>query len=159
VTVNTGHPRRALSGLEFFRLMLAGEVPPPPMVALLGLRLIEAEAGRVVFAGVVSEAHYNGWGVAHGGYAATLLDSAMGCSINTTAPPGRTFTTLELKVNYIRPLSLETGELRCEARVLHAGARVATAEGRIVDAGGKLYAHGTTTCIVIELDRSELRDR
>jgi uncharacterized protein (TIGR00369 family) len=159
VTVDTEHPRRSLGGLDFFRLMLAGDLPPPPMVALLGLRLVEAEAGRVVFAGTVAEAHYNGWGVAHGGYAATLLDSAMGCSINTTAPPGRTFTTLELKVNFIRPLSRETGELRCEARVLHAGARVATAEGRIVDAGGKIYAHGTTTCIVIDLDRSEPRDR
>jgi uncharacterized protein (TIGR00369 family) len=133
--------------------MLAGAIPPPPMVSLLGLRLIEAEEGRVVFAGVASEAFYNGWGVAHGGFAATLLDSALGCSINTTAPAGRTYTTLELKINYLRPLTRASGELRCEARVIHAGSRVATAEGRVVDAQGRICAHGTTTCIVIETGR------
>jgi uncharacterized protein (TIGR00369 family) len=142
-------PRGGLTGIEFFRRMIAGEIPPPPMVSQLGLRLIEAEPGRVVFAGNVTEAFYNGWGVAHGGFAATMLDSALGCAINTTSPAGRTFTTLELKINYTRPLTREAGELRCEARVIHAGGRVATAEGRIVDHGGKLYAHGTTTCIVI----------
>jgi uncharacterized protein (TIGR00369 family) len=103
-----------------------------------------------VFAGTAAESFYNGWGVAHGGFAATLLDSALGCAINTLTPAGKTFTTLELKVNYTRPLTREAGELRCEARVVHAGSRVATSEGRIVDAKGKIYAHGTTTCIVIE---------
>src|SRR5262245_24688922 len=100
-----------MSGIEFFREMLAGRIPPPPMVSLLGLRLIEVEAGRVVFAGTATDAFYNGWGVAHGGYAATLLDSAMGCSINSTAPMGQTYTTLELKVNYLRPVRREAGEL------------------------------------------------
>ena len=142
--------RAELTGLEFFRRMIAGAVPPPAMVALLGLRLVEAEAGRVVFVGRATEQFYNGWGVAHGGFAATLLDSALGCAINTLTPAGRTFTTLELKVNYTRPLTREAGELRCEARVIHAGSRVATSEGRIVDANGKIYAHATTTCIVIE---------
>jgi uncharacterized protein (TIGR00369 family) len=130
--------------------MAAGELPPPPMVALLGLRLVEADEGRVVFAGTATERIYNGWGVAHGGFAATLLDSALGCAINTLSPPGRTYTTLELKINYTRPLTQDAGELRCEARVVHAGHRIATSEGRIVDARGKLYAHGTTTCIVVE---------
>jgi uncharacterized protein (TIGR00369 family) len=120
------------------------------MVALLGLRLVEAEAGRVVFAGTATDAFYNGWGVAHGGFAATLLDSALGCAINTMMPPGRTFTTLELQINYTRPITREAGELRCEARVIHLGSRVATSDGRIVDAAGKLYAHGTTTCVAIE---------
>ena len=142
--------RGGLSGLDFFRKMIAGEVPPPPMVALLGLRLVEADAGRVVFAGTATERFYNGWGVAHGGFAATLLDSALGCAINTLSPPGRTYTTLELKINYTRPLTQDAGALRCEAHVVHAGNRVATSEGRIVDAKGKLYAHGTTTCIVVE---------
>jgi uncharacterized protein (TIGR00369 family) len=145
--------RGGLSGLEFFQQMVAGRVEPPPLVALLGLRLVEAEAGRVVFAGTATEQFYNGWGVAHGGFAATLLDSALGCSINTLSPPGRTFTTLELKINYTRPITRNAGELRCEARVVHAGNRVATSEGRIADADGRLYAHGTTTCIVIEADR------
>ena len=142
--------RRALSGLEFFRRMMAGTLPPPPMVSLLGLRMIEVEEGRVVFAGTPTEAFYNGMGVAHGGFAATLLDSALGCAINSMMPAGRSFTTLELTINYTRPLRLETGEVRCEAKVIHVGSRVGTAEARVVDAGGKIYAHGTTTCILIE---------
>jgi len=142
--------RQGLRGLEYFKRMIAGEFPPPPMLALLGISLVEAEEGRVVFAGTVEEPHYNGMGVAHGGYAATLLDSALGCCINTLMPPGKRFTTLELKVNLTRPLTKEVGLLRCEAKVVHIGSRTATSEGRIVDAKGKLYAHGTTTCIVVE---------
>jgi uncharacterized protein (TIGR00369 family) len=142
--------RGELSGLEFFRQMMAGAIPPPPMVALLGLRLTEAEAGRVVFVGTAREEFYNGMGVAHGGWAATLLDSALGCAINTTQPPGRSFTTLELKIYYTRPLRREVGEVRCEATVIHTGRRTAIAEARVVDSDGKIYAHGTTTCIVVE---------
>src|SRR5262249_35557712 len=94
--------------------------------------------------------HYNGMGIVHGGLAATLLDSALGCAVNTMAPPGKIFTTLELKINFTRPLTLEVGPIRCEASVIHVGSRVATAEGRVVDARGKLYAHGTTTCILLQ---------
>jgi uncharacterized protein (TIGR00369 family) len=139
-----------MTGLDYFRAMVEGRIPAPPMVALLGLRIVEADHGRVVFAGTVTEKFYNGWGVAHGGFAATLLDSALTCSINTTSPRERTFTTLELKINFVRPLTNAAGEVRCEGRVIHAGNRTATAEGRIVGPDGKLYAHGTTTCIVIE---------
>jgi 3-hydroxyacyl-CoA dehydrogenase len=139
--------RRALGGLEFFRRMMAGELPPPPLAALMGFRLVEVEEGRAVFAAVPAEAYYNGLGVVHGGFAATLLDSALGCAINTRMPPGRAFATLELKVTLTRPLRREVGEVRCIAHVIHLGGRVATAEGRIIDAGGKLYAHGTVTCI------------
>lgn len=142
--------RRTMGGLEFFRKMMAGELPPPPMVRLLGFRLTEVEEGRVVFTAEATEAIYNGMGVAHGGFAATLLDSALGCAINSTMPAGRVFTTLELKVNLTRPLRREVGPLRCEAKIIHVGSRVATAEGRIVDAAGKVYAHGTTTCILVE---------
>jgi uncharacterized protein (TIGR00369 family) len=142
--------RRALSGLEFFRLMMAGKVPRPPFVELLGFRLIEVDEGRVVFAADPSEAFYNGLGVAHGGYAAALLDSALGCAINSAMPAGRIFTTLELKVNLTRPLRREAGPVRCEAHVVYAGNRIATSEGRVVDAAGKIYAHGTTTCILVE---------
>jgi uncharacterized protein (TIGR00369 family) len=149
-TASTLAVRNAISGLEFFRRMMAGELPPPPMVALLGFRLVEVEEGRVVFAGTAAESFYNGLGVAHGGFAATMLDSALGCAINTLMPAGRVFTTLELKVNYTRPLRRETGEVRCEATVVYAGSRTATSEGRIVDAAGKVYAHGTTTCMVVE---------
>ncbi len=142
--------RRAMSGLEFFRQMIDGRMPRPPLVALLGLRIVEADEGRVVFAGVPDENFYNGLGVAHGGWAATLLDSALGCAINTTMPAGRSFTTLELKINYTRPLRKEVGEVRCEAHVIHVGNRTATSEARIVGPDGKIYAHGTTTCIVVE---------
>jgi uncharacterized protein (TIGR00369 family) len=148
--------REGLSGLEDFRRMIAGDFPPPPMLALLGITLIEADEGRVVFTGTVDEKHYNGMGVAHGGYAATLLDSSLGCCINTLMPPGKCFTTLELKVNLTRPLTRDVGPLFCEAKVVHLGGRTATSEGRIVDRGGKLYAHGTTTCIVVEAPRGPL---
>ena len=142
--------RRVMSGLEFFKEMLAGRMPPPPLVSLLGIRLVDASEGRVVFVGTATEQFYNGMGVAHGGWAATLLDTALGCAINTTQPAGRSFTTLELKINYTRPLRHEVGEVRCEAWVIHIGTRTAIAEARVVDADGKIYAHGTTTCIVVE---------
>jgi uncharacterized protein (TIGR00369 family) len=142
--------RQRIGGLEFFRQMMAGRLPPPPMVALLGMRLVEVDEGRVVFAAEPGEAFYNGLGIAHGGFAATMLDSALGCAINTMMPAGRVMTTLELKVNFTRPLRREVGEVRCEARVIHVGSRTGTSEGRIVDANGKVYAHGTTTCIVVE---------
>jgi uncharacterized protein (TIGR00369 family) len=148
--------REGLGGLQYFQRMIAGEVPLPPMLALLGIRLIEAAEGRVVFTGTVAPEHYNGMGVAHGGYAATLLDSSLGCCINTMMPPGKRFTTLELKVNLTRPLTHEVGPLFCEAKVVHLGGRTATSEGRIVDRHGKLYAHGTTTCIVVDAPKGPL---
>jgi len=142
--------RRAMGGLAFFRHMLEGQMPQAPMTKLLNMRLLEVDEGRVVFGARPTRDHYNGMGVVHGGLAATLLDSALGCAINSMAPPGKIYTTLELKINYTRPLTEEVGDVRCEARVIHLGSRTATAEGRIVDADGKLYAHGSTTCIVVE---------
>jgi len=154
--VSVTDTRYGLSGLDYFRKMMAGELPPPAMLTLFGIRLVEAESGRVVFTAVAEERFYNGTGVAHGGFAATLLDTALGCAINSAMPVGRRFTTLELKVNLTRPLTKEAGLLRCEAQVVHVGGRTATSEGRIVDAKGKLYAHGTTTCIVVEPPRGTL---
>ena len=148
--------RRTLSGLDFFRKMLAGEMPPPQMLDLLGIRLAEVEAGRVVSTATCEERYYNGTGVAHGGFAATLLDSALGCAINSMMPAGKRFTTLELKINLTRPLTYQVGTLRCEAKVVHVGGRTATSEGRIVDRNGKLYAHGTTTCIIVDAPRGTL---
>ena len=148
--------RESLSGLEFFQKLLRGEVPGPPMLQLLNIRLVEVEAGRVVFAAEAEERFYNGTGVAHGGFAATLLDSALGCAINSMMPAGKRFTTLELKINLTRPLTYHAGTLRCEAKVVHVGGRTATSEGRITDRNGKLYAHGTTTCIVVEPPRGAL---
>ena len=130
------------------RKLAAGELPPSGMGQLLGFRLIEVSEGRAVFTVTPAECHYNGLGIAHGGLAATVLDSALGCAVNTMLPAGRIFTTLEMKINFVRPLRRETGEVRCEATALHVGGRTATAEGRIVDRAGKLYAHGTATCIL-----------
>ncbi len=140
--------RYALSGLEYMQRLMAGKLPPSGMAGLMNFRLVEVSEGRAVFAVKPDERHYNGLGIAHGGLAATLLDSALGCAINTMMPAGRIFTTLEMKLNYVRPMRRETGEVRCEASILHVGGRVATAEGRIVDASGKLYAHGTATCML-----------
>jgi len=138
------------SGMEYFRKMVSGEIPRTPMGELLGLRLVEVDEGRVVFTAQATSAHNNTTGYAHGGFTATLLDSALGCAINTLAQDGKVYTTLELKINYLRPITAGVGPLRCEARALHVGKRVGMAEGRVVDGQGRLYAHGTTTCIAID---------
>ena len=140
--------RQKLTGLEYMRQVMTGEVRPSGMGQLMNFKLVEVSEGRAVFTIQPDERHYNGLGIAHGGLAATLLDSATGCAINTMMPAGRIFTTLEMKINYVRPMTRETGEVRCEANVIHLGGRVATAEGRIVDCDGKLYAHGTATCML-----------
>ncbi|HYN84371.1 MAG TPA: PaaI family thioesterase [Pyrinomonadaceae bacterium] len=138
----------SLSGLEYMRQLLAGEREPSGMGRLMNMRLVEVSEGRAVFAVEPDERHYNSLGIAHGGLAATLLDSALGTAVNTLMPPGKVFTTLEMKINYVRPMRRETGEVRCEAEVVHSGRTVATAEGRILDAAGKIYAHGTATCML-----------
>lgn len=145
--------REVISGLDLFQRLAAGELPPPPLVSLLGFTLVEAAPGRIVFTADPREEYYNGIGVVHGGWSAALLDSAMGCAVNSVMPAGKVFATLELKVNLTRPLHHHVGPLRCEATVLHVGSRTATAEGKIVDRHGKLYAHGTTTCLRVESPR------
>jgi len=140
--------RQKLTGLEYMRQVMTGEVPPSGMVQLMNFKLVEVSEGRAVFTIQPDERHYNGLGIAHGGLAATLLDSATGCAINTMMPAGKIFTTLEMKINYVRPMTRETGEVRCEANVIHVGGRIASAEGRIVDRNGKLFAHGTATCML-----------
>ena len=140
---------RAMSGIEFLRAIRDGRLPAPPMAALLGFRLAEVESGYAVFEVTPGEQHYNPIGVVHGGLAMTLLVSAMGCSIQTHMPAGGGYTTLEAKTNLVRAITSETGRLRAIARAIHVGNRVATAEGRLEDASGKLYAHASTTCIVL----------
>ena len=139
---------RGLSGLEFLQRIVSGEIPGPPIAALMNFGLAELAEGRAVFTVQPAEYHYNPIGVVHGGLAATLLDSAMGCAVHSTLPAGAGYTTLEVKVNFVRPLTAETGEVRCEAEVIHVGGRTATAEGRVLDASEKLYAHATTTCLI-----------
>jgi uncharacterized protein (TIGR00369 family) len=138
----------AQDGLSFLRGVIDGRFPAPPMAQTLGFRLVAVEKGRAVFEGLPDHRHYNPLGVVHGGYAMTLLDSALGCSVHTTLDKGDAYTTLEIKVNLVRPLTKETGLVRAEARVLHRGRTVGTAEGELKDASGKLYAHATTTCMI-----------
>jgi uncharacterized protein (TIGR00369 family) len=138
-----------MSGIDYMRAVAEGRLPAPPIARLMGFDFEEIAEGRVVFGVTPGEQHYNPIGVAHGGLAATLLDSCMGCAVHTTMPLGRAYTTLEIKVNYVRALRAETGRVRAIGTVVHLGGRVATAEGRIVDAAGKLYAHATTTCILM----------
>ena len=137
-----------LSGMEYLQKIIAGEFPPPPIGVLLNFRIAELSEGHAVFTVEPAEYHYNPIGVVHGGLAATLLDSAMGCAVHSTLPAGASYTTLEIKVNFVRPMSAETGLVRCEANIIHVGGRTAVAEGKVLDEKGKLYAHGTTTCIV-----------
>ena len=137
-----------MSGIEYIRALASGELPAPPLVLLMGLTIVEVEEGRVAFEVEPAEYHYNAIGVAHGGLACTALDSAMGCAVHTRLPAGTEYTTLEIKVNLVRPLTRETGLVRSEGKTIHVGRRVATAEARMVDANGKLYAHGTCTCMI-----------
>ena len=139
---------RGMSGLESLRAMIAGELPPAPIGQTMGFRLVEVEPGRATFAAEPAEFHYNPIGVVHGGFALTLLDSAMGCALHSTLEAGVAYTTLEVKANFVRPLTSSTGPIRCTGTVVHGGRTVATAEGRLVDADGKLYAHGTSTLLV-----------
>jgi uncharacterized protein (TIGR00369 family) len=148
VTVET---LRAVSGLEFLQGIAEGRLPRPPINDVLDFYLTEAAKGHAVFTGVPRHEFYNPIGSVHGGWASTLLDSCMACAAQSTLPAGQGYTTVELKVNLVRPLSSETGPVRAEGKVVSAGRTIVTAEGRIVGADGKLYAHGTTTCLVLGL--------
>jgi uncharacterized protein (TIGR00369 family) len=139
------------SGADFLAAISAGELPPPPIGATLDFIPISAEPGRVIFQATPGPQHYNPSGAVHGGYAATLLDSAVGCAVHSMLPQGKGFTTLELKVNYIRAMTDQTGPVRAEGTVVKVGGQVAVAEGRITDANGKLYAHATTTCLIFPI--------
>ena len=139
------------SGHEILEAMMSGERPYPPINDTMNTVLIEAAKGRVVFQGTPEFRHYNPLGTVHGGWFATLLDSALGCAVQTTLPAGRSYTTAELSVNIVRSASHTTGPLRAVGTVIHAGRQMATAEARIEDERGKLYAHATTTCFVFDV--------
>lgn len=140
---------KTTSGLERLRAMVRGELPVPPMGKLVGIRIASVEPGVVVFEAEPAEFHYNLGGVAHGGFACTIMDSALGCSVTSLLPAGKSCTTTDLQVRFIRPITLASGSLRCEARVLHLGRTLATAEAQLTDAAGKLCAHATTACAIL----------
>jgi uncharacterized protein (TIGR00369 family) len=142
---------KTLSGLDFLQKMVDGELPPPPIAEVLGFGLIKIARGEVTFSGKPTLSVYNPIGSVHGGYAATLLDSCMGCSVHSTLAPGQGYTTLEIKINYVRALTVKVPLVLATGKVIHAGRRSATAEGQLVDENGTLYAHGTTTCMIFDL--------
>jgi uncharacterized protein (TIGR00369 family) len=139
------------SGLQIFQALLAGEIPPPPMAVTLDFTLLRIEAGFALFQGQPRFNHYNPMGTVHGGWFATMLDSAMGCAVHSTLPAGKAYTTLELKLNLVRALTDAVPLVRAEGRLVHGGRQVAIAEGRLVGVDGKLYAHASTTCLVFDL--------
>jgi uncharacterized protein (TIGR00369 family) len=152
----------SLDGLAQMRAMLAGRARPPSISQTLDFFLVDVEHGRAVFQGTPGPAHLNPMGSVHGGWYATLLDSALGCSVQCALPAGKAYTTLELKVNIVRALTPQLGttpqRVRAEGRVIHLGGQTATADARLVGPDGKLYAHGSTTCLVFDpRDRTAAR--
>jgi len=140
----------ALSGMGYLQAMQEGRLPRPPALALLGAELGVIEQGRVTMRLVPREFHYNPLASVHGGVTATLLDSVMGCAVHSTLPKGRGYTTLEIKVNYLRAITDATGEVTAEGRIVHTGRQAAVAEGSVVDARGRVYATASTTCLVFD---------
>lgn len=139
---------KTLSGLEYMQAMIAGKVPPPPIAALMNLAAVSAEIGIVTFSCLPDESQYNPIGTVHGGLVCTLLDSVCGCAVQTTLPAGQSYTSLEIKVNYLRPVLASTGELTAVGRVSKPGSRAAFAEGEIRDSAGKLIATASSSCLV-----------
>lgn len=139
-----------LSGLEVLDAIFSGALPSPPIGHTLDFLPLRVAHGVAVFQGRPGLAHYNPLGSVHGGWFATLLDSCVGCAVHTTLPAGKGYTTAELKINIVRPLSVKVPLVRAEGRVIHAGRSMATAEGRLIGPDGKLYAHATTTCFIFE---------
>jgi uncharacterized protein (TIGR00369 family) len=141
-----------MSGMEYLQAMIDGKLPRSPISHTLDFALTEIGEGRATFTAEPAEYHYNPIGSVHGGLAATLLDSALGCAIHTMMPAGVGYATLELHINFVRPLTAQTGRVYSHGEIIHVGRTVATAQGRVVDEAGKLYAHGTTTCMIFRAE-------
>lgn len=139
-----------MSGLAFLQASLAGQMPVPPICVVNRFALVAVEFGRAVFTGEPGADHYNVSGTVQAGWTTSLLDATLGSAVHAALPRGRLYTTLDLKLNLVRPVTADTGLLTCTAWTEHVGRRTATASGRIEDAAGKLYAHGATTCLVFE---------
>lgn len=143
---------KTTAGIDRLKAVMRGDIPGAPLAVLLGISLVSVEPGRVVFEGQPAEYHYNLGGVAHGGFACTLLDSALGCSVTSLLPAGQSCTTTDLQVRFIRPITIASGRVRCEASVLHLGKTLATGEARLTDEAGRLCAHATTACAILRED-------
>jgi len=143
----------SMPGIDFVRAIFSGQLPEPPIMQTVEPFDCTAEPGVVVMHSIPGFRHYNPIGSVHGGYAATLLDSAMGLAVHSMLPVGTGYTTLEFKISFIRGMTQDTGAVRSEGRTLNVGRRAATAEARITDIKGRLLAHATTTCLVFELPR------
>jgi len=139
------------SGMQVFDAIFAGELPSPPIGETLDFIPVQVAPGMAIFQGKPKPRHYNPLGSVHGGWFATLLDSAVGCAVHSTLPAGKGYTTLELKINIVRALTDSVPLVRAEGKVVHVGRQVATAEGRMVGPDGKLYAHASTTCLVFDM--------
>ena len=139
---------RELDGMAFLTQIAAGAIPPPPIALTLGFQLVLVEPGRAVFSFTPADYHYNPIGSVHGGVYATLCDSACGCAVHSMLPAGAYYTSLDLAVRFIRPVTTGTGPLRCEGTLQHLGTRTALAEARLTGEGGKLYAHATSNCLI-----------
>lgn len=137
--------------IDILRGVISGKFPPPPISRTLNFWLAEIEPGRAVFEGEPLPDHFNPLGTVHGGWAATLLDSALACAVQSMLKPGQTYTSVEMKVNFDRPIMPGIGVVRCEAKVIQVGSRIGVSEGRLTDPNGKLLAHGTETCLIMEL--------
>jgi uncharacterized protein (TIGR00369 family) len=140
-----------MTGLDYVRAIQSGEIPPPPIAVVMNFTIVELDEGRAVFEGEPGEEHYNPIGVVHGGYASTILDSVLGCSVHTTCPAGVGYTSQTLEVKYLRPITRETGAVRAEAHVVHRGGKTATSEATLISKEtGKLLATGTSTCLILD---------
>jgi uncharacterized protein (TIGR00369 family) len=142
---------REVGGLEYNRMAMRGDIPLPPICELIGFRFVLVDPGETGMEFDPAEYHYNAIGTVHGGIVCTLLDSVMSISVSTAIPADYGFATLQVNVNFVRPVVIGNGLMRCDGKVVHRGTRTATAEGRLVDAKGKLYAHGTATCMTFPL--------
>ena len=147
--MSTGALERAGTGLEYLQRIVAGEAPGVPIGETLGFRLVEVDRGRVVLAGQADERSYNLIGSVHGGWAAAILDTALALSVLSTLDGDQGFTTVDIRINYLRPITTGTGEVRAEGRVLQGGRRLAYGDARLVDAAGKLLCHGTGSCLIV----------
>ena len=140
--------RKSMSGMDILTGVMEGKYPPPPMGKLMNIRLSEVARGRIVFSAELGEYHYNPLGMVHGGFAATILDSAMGCCVHSCLEAGDLYTTLDIKVNYLKALTLNAGTVRGIADLIHLGRTTALVEARLVDEAETLYAHATSTCLI-----------